>query len=157
MDEVSARKAELLLVKQEWEKKFGNFKVEMSELKQEKSDVRRLIDSDIAALKEKEDDIIQSIDEINSYYIDKPKIFEEYVSDIKTKRAIERDLEIIGEAVSRILKKDKDFVLKNAKRIIGARNRIIHGYDAVSDDLIWSLVINDSPNLQDEVRTILNE
>jgi len=37
-------------------------------------------------------DILQSIDEINSYYIDKPKLYEEYITDIKTKRAIERDL-----------------------------------------------------------------
>jgi len=102
-------------------------------------------------------DIILSIDEINSYYKDSPKIFEEYVSDIKTKRAIERDLEIIGEAVNRILRKDRDFELKNAKQIIGTRNRIIHGYDAVSDDLIWSIVINHIPKLENEIRTLLNE
>ena len=48
-------------------------------------------------------DILQSIKEINSYYDTKPRIFEEYVSDIKTKRAIERDLEIIGEALFSII------------------------------------------------------
>ena len=47
-------------------------------------------------------DILQSINEIDSYYDNKSRIFEEYVSDIKTKRAIERDLEIIGEAANRI-------------------------------------------------------
>ena len=47
-------------------------------------------------------DILQSINEIERYYEDKPRKFEEYVSDIKTKRAIERDLEIIGEVVNRI-------------------------------------------------------
>ncbi len=56
-------------------------------------------------------------------------MFEDYVNDTKTKRAIERDLEIIGEAVNRILKKDKTFKLKNSEKIIGTRNRIIHGYD----------------------------
>jgi len=74
-------------------------------------------------------DILQSINEIDSYYDNKPRIFEEYVSDIKTKRAIERDLEIIGEAANRILKRDKDFKLNNVEKIIGTRNRIIHGYD----------------------------
>ena len=71
-------------------------------------------------------DILQSINEIDSYYDNKPRIFEEYVSDIKTKRAIERDLEIIGEAVNRILKKDKNFKLDNVQKIVGTRNRIIH-------------------------------
>ena len=40
-------------------------------------------------------DIQQSINEVESYYKNKPKIFNEYTSDIKTKRAIERNLEII--------------------------------------------------------------
>jgi len=100
-------------------------------------------------------DILQSIDEISSYYISKPKIFEEYIADIKTKRAIERDLEIIGEAVNRILKKDASFSLKNAKKIISTRNRIAHGYDTVSDDLIWSIVINHIPKLEKEVKGLL--
>lgn len=81
-------------------------------------------------------DILQSIQEIESYYEDKQKIYEEYISDIKTKRAIERDLEIIGEAVYRIMKKNKHFKLENAEKIIGTRNRIIHGYDTISDDMI---------------------
>lgn len=102
-------------------------------------------------------DILQSIDEIDSYYDNKPRIFKEYISDIKTKRAIERNLEIIGEAVNRILKKDNKFKLSNAAKIIGTRNRIIHGYDNISDDLIWSIVINHLPKLKEEVVRLLNE
>ncbi|SHE41669.1 Uncharacterized conserved protein, contains HEPN domain [Psychroflexus salarius] len=102
-------------------------------------------------------DILQSINEIDSYYDNKPRIFEEYVSDIKTKRAIERDLEIIGEAANRIIKKDKDFKLNKVEKIIGTRNRIIHGYDKISDDLIWSIVINHLPKLKDEVTGLLDE
>jgi len=102
-------------------------------------------------------DILQSIEEIESFYENKPKIFEEYITDVKTKRAIERDLEIIGEAVYRILKKDKSFNLNNAERIIGTRNRIIHGYDSVSDHMIWSIVINHIPKLKSEVNQLLKE
>ncbi len=102
-------------------------------------------------------DILQSINEIDSYYDNKPMIFEEYISDTKTKRAIERDLEIIGEAANRIYKKDKDFKLNNVEKIIGTRNRIIHGYDKISDDLIWSTVINHLPKLKDEVTGLLDE
>lgn len=102
-------------------------------------------------------DILQSIKEVDSYYEYKPKIFTEYLTDIKTKRAIERNLEIIGEAVNRIRKKDKNFTLNNAEKIIGTRNRIIHGYDNISDDLIWSIVINHLPMLKDEVTELLNK
>jgi uncharacterized protein with HEPN domain len=102
-------------------------------------------------------DILQSINEIDSYYENKPRVFEEYRNDIKTKRAIERDLEIIGEAVNRILKKDNSFKINNAQQIIGTRNRIIHGYDTVSDDLIWSIVINHLPKLKTEISELLGE
>jgi uncharacterized protein with HEPN domain len=102
-------------------------------------------------------DILQSISEIESYYENRPKIFEDYISDIKTKRAIERDIEIIGEAVNRIHKRDKNFQLDNAEKIIGTRNRIIHGYDKISDDLIWSIVINHLPKLKAEVSYLLNK
>ena len=102
-------------------------------------------------------DILQSINEIESYYEDKPRVFEEYVRDTKTKRAIERNLEIIGEAVYRIRRKDSEFQLENAEKIIGTRNRIIHGYDKVSDDLIWSIVINHLPKLKEEINSLLSK
>lgn len=102
-------------------------------------------------------DILQSISEIEGYYEEKPKIFEEFIHDIKTKRAVERNIEIIGEAVSRIIKKDPLFKLESARNIIGTRNRIIHGYDKVSDDLIWSIVINHLTKLRLEVENLLGE
>ncbi len=87
-------------------------------------------------------DILQSIEEINSYYQDKPKKFEDYLSDKKTQRAVERNLEIIGEAVNRILNANPEFKIENAHRIVGARNRIIHGYASISNELIWSIIQN---------------
>ncbi len=101
-------------------------------------------------------DILQSIEEVDSYFEENQRIFEIYRNDIKTKRAIERDLEIIGEAVNRILKKDTTFNIVNAKQIIGTRNRIAHGYDTVSDDFIWSIVINHLPKLKEEITILLN-
>ena len=102
-------------------------------------------------------DIQQSISEIESYFIDRPKKFEDYSKDIKTKRAVERDIEIIGEAINRILKNDNDFEIENAQKIIGTRNRIAHGYDKISDDLIWSIVINHLPKLSSEINAMLEE
>ncbi len=100
-------------------------------------------------------DILQSIEEVESYFENNQRVFEIYRNDIKTKRAIERDIEIIGEAVNRILKKDSDFKIENAKQIIGTRNRIAHGYDNISDDFIWSIVINHLPKLKQEINKLL--
>jgi uncharacterized protein with HEPN domain len=83
------------------------------------------------------------------------KRFSDYLVDTKTKRAVERNIEIIGEAVDRILKKDKEFKLESAQKIIGTRNRIVHGYDKISDELIWSIVINNLPKLRKEVVNLL--
>ncbi len=102
-------------------------------------------------------DILQSIKEIESYFEDKPKKFDEYINDIKTKRAVERNIEIIGEAFNRIMKKDKNFQLENVQKIIGTRNRIAHGYDKISDDLIWSILINHLPKLEKEISSKLKE
>ena len=100
-------------------------------------------------------DILQAGTEIESYFKNKPFNFNDYISDIKTKRAVERGLEIIGEAANRIYKKDKNFKLENVSKIIGTRNRIIHGYDRVSDDLIWSILVNHLPKLLNEVSELL--
>jgi uncharacterized protein with HEPN domain len=100
-------------------------------------------------------DVLQSISEIESYFIDRPKKFDVYIRDIRTKRAVERNIEIIGEAINRILKKDKTFEIENVQKIIGTRNRIIHGYDKISDDLIWSIVINHLPKLKEEISLLL--
>ena len=70
---------------------------------------------------------------------------------------IESNIEIIGESVNWILKKDKDFKIENSQRIIGARNRIAHGYDKITDDLIWSIVINHLPKLKSEIQIMLEK
>lgn len=102
-------------------------------------------------------DILQSINEIDGYFESIPKTFEIYSNDIKTKRAIERNIEIIGEAVNRIIKKDNEFGLENTREIVGTRNRIIHGYDVISDALIWSIVINQLPKLKNEISILFEE
>ncbi|MCD4789896.1 MAG: DUF86 domain-containing protein [Bacteroidales bacterium] len=102
-------------------------------------------------------DIISAITEIDSFFEEGKKIFKNYSSDLKTKRAVERNLEIIGEAVKRILDKDDNISLTNARKIIDTRNRIIHGYDTISDDVIWGIVINHLPKLKTEVEKLMNE
>ncbi len=102
-------------------------------------------------------DILSSINEIESYFIETPKIFEIYQNDLRTKRAVERNIEIIGEAMSRIRKENSEIEISNSRKIVDVRNRIIHGYDSVSDDVIWGIVIKNLPVLQKEVEILLNE
>ncbi|MEH6406277.1 MAG: HepT-like ribonuclease domain-containing protein [Leeuwenhoekiella sp.] len=100
------------------------------------------------------EDINQAIDEIVSF-LPENRSYEEFLNDLKGKRAIERNLEIIGEAVSRILKRKPDIQINNARKIVDTRNRISHGYDTVSDDIIWSIVVQDLDKLKDEISQLL--
>ena len=102
-------------------------------------------------------DILCSINEIESYYVEVPKTFELYQNDLRTKRVVERNIEIIGEAMNRILKIETEIKISYSRKIVDVRNRIIHGYDSVSDDVIWGIVIRNLPVLQKEVEELLNE
>jgi uncharacterized protein with HEPN domain len=96
-------------------------------------------------------DIMNAIEEIEEFLPQGERLFEVYKNDLKTKRAVERNLEIIGEATNRILTRDPGFEISNSKKVISLRNRIIHGYDVISDELIWGIVINDLPKLKSEL------
>ncbi|WP_213195650.1 HepT-like ribonuclease domain-containing protein [Cloacibacterium caeni] len=102
-------------------------------------------------------DILNSILEIESFVDFEETNFQDYSSDVKTKRAVERNLEIIGEAVNRISKKDENLEITDKRKIISVRNRIIHGYDQISDELIWSIITQYLPVLEKEVKQYLNE
>lgn len=101
-------------------------------------------------------DIKQAITEINLFLPNK-KDFYAFQRDLKTKRAIERNIEIIGEAVNRIIKANPEFPITNARKIIDTRNRIIHGYDSVSEDIIWAIVVRELGNLETEVDELLKK
>ena len=102
-------------------------------------------------------DIQGAIIEIEYYFSTLPKDFDQYKSNILLKRAIERDLEIIGEAVNRILKKDPAYPIDHARKIIGLRNQIIHAYDNISDEIVWAIVIKHIPLLKTEVDNLLSD
>ena len=99
-------------------------------------------------------DILNSINEINEYIADN-RTYEYYCNNRILQRAIERNLEIIGEAMNRILKIDKNIPIQNAKEIIDTRNKISHGYDQVNHTIIWGIVIKHLPVLKSEVEKLL--
>lgn len=82
-------------------------------------------------------------------------MFQEFQNDILRQRAVERNIEIMGEAINRILKANPEFQLTNAKAIINTRNRVIHGYDSVTTEFLWSLIMKHIPALKNDVENIL--
>lgn len=104
-------------------------------------------------------DIKLCIDEIDSFFKEEEKDFFKYQKNVMLKRAVERNLEIIGEAVNRIITRNNSFTKKisNAKAIIGLRNQVIHAYDNISDENIWSILTNHLPKLSLELNALIAE
>ena len=104
-------------------------------------------------------DIKMAIDEIEDFFKNEEKDFFKYRNNLMLKRAVERNLEIIGEATNRIITRDNSFNEKitNAKAIISLRNQVIHAYDNISDENIWSVLTNHLPKLKTEVENLIKE
>ena len=80
--------------------------------------------------------------------------FTSFKSDILLQRAVERDLEIIGEAIRKIIEIDSSIQITSAKNIIGLRNIISHAYDSVEPEMIWGIIQNNIPVLAQEINKI---
>jgi uncharacterized protein with HEPN domain len=80
-------------------------------------------------------DILTAIDNIDSY-IGKNKKFQNYENSPMLQDAVERNLEIIGEAMNNLLMLDSSIKITNSRRIVDARNKIIHGYDEIENSQI---------------------
>ena len=102
------------------------------------------------------EDIRLAIEEIESFLQQRPKQFKVFVDDHMFRSAIERQLGIIGEAVSKILQLNSDIEISHARKIRNTRNYIIHAYDTLDLPTLWSIVINDLPKLKEEVKTLLD-
>jgi uncharacterized protein with HEPN domain len=101
-------------------------------------------------------DIIDAIDAID-HHLQGRRVFAEYLDDRTRRRAVERELEIIGEAVSKLLKSDPEFPLSFARQIVDMRNRVIHAYDTVDNILVWKTIMKDVPVLRAEAKALLDK
>ena len=99
-------------------------------------------------------DIKVSIDSINEYLGEK-KDFNAYMNNKQLRRAVERELEIIGEAANNILILDPDIKIENARKIVDLRNWVIHGYDKVDDIIIWGIITKHIPILKEQIELLL--
>ncbi|WP_442795933.1 HepT-like ribonuclease domain-containing protein [Pelobium manganitolerans] len=103
-------------------------------------------------------DVKIAIDEIDAFFVDQDYNFLNYQRNIMLKRAVERNLEVIGEAINRIVKYEPVYKEKiaNYRSIISLRNQVIHAYDNISDENIWSILIKHLPMLKTEVQQLLD-
>ncbi len=99
-------------------------------------------------------DINESIDSIEKYLGGK-RDFKVYMADKMLRRAVEREFEIIGEAMGRIEKLDSSLEISSKKQIISMRNRVIHGYDKIDNEIIWGTIVRHLPTLKREIENLL--
>ncbi|MFD0748960.1 DUF86 domain-containing protein [Mucilaginibacter calamicampi] len=99
-------------------------------------------------------DVLTSIENIEQF-VGTNNDFESFSGNLMLQHAVERNLEIIGEAVNNILKLYPDIQITDARRIVDTRNKIIHSYDNVHPEQIWNIIINHLSALKRDTQTLL--
>ena len=99
-------------------------------------------------------DIQEAISSIEEY-LGAARDFTVYKSSKMLRRAVERELEIIGEAMNRISKLDATIKISAKHQIISMRNRVIHGYDKIDDEIVWGTIVRHLPRLKTEIEELL--
>ena len=100
-------------------------------------------------------DVLIASDEIMDFTADIK--FEDYTKNKLVQKAVEREFEIIGEALNKILKVDSAIVITDSRKIVNLRNYIIHAYDNVVNEILWGIIIKHLPKLEEEVKVLLIE
>ena len=100
-------------------------------------------------------DIQECITNIDNY-IGAGKIFAEYDNNPMMQDAVERNIATIGEAMKKALDIDGTLPISYARRIVGTRNRLIHGYDNIDNVEIWNIIVNNLPVLKNEIAELLS-
>ena len=102
-------------------------------------------------------DMLQAARSIKSFVAG--KTLEDYQRHELLRSGVERQFLIIGEALSHATRLFPDFEeqISDASRIIAFRNRLVHGYASVADDVVWAIVQDELPRLESEVEALLQE
>jgi len=100
------------------------------------------------------DDAIMACKNIKKFIADIDR--DEFINDIKTQAAVERQFEILGESFNRIKNIDQKLLDKidSWREIIGFRNIIAHGYDVIEYELVWETIKDDIPILLRQLKDI---
>jgi len=87
------------------------------------------------------------------------KALADYQGDRLLRQGIERNFEIIGEALNRLTRVDADTAARigHASVIVVFRNVLAHGYDIIDDERVWQTIVEDVPALRRQVDALLRE
>lgn len=102
-------------------------------------------------------DISMSVSRVESALERFGRNYETFEADIVFRMFVERNIEVMGEAMGRILKIHPDIKITAARKIVDTRNFVIHAYDSLKPDILWAIVINHLPLLKQEVTQLLGE
>ena len=100
-------------------------------------------------------DVLTCVENIEQF-VGNTSDFEGFFNNLMLQHAVERNLEIIGEAVNNLLKLYPDIKITDARRIVDTRNKIIHSYDNLHPEQIWNIIVNHLPALKHDVKTLLH-
>ena len=100
-------------------------------------------------------DALSAADRIARFVADRG--FEDYAEDELLRSAVERQFEIIGEALSQLRRADPETAssIPELPRVIAFRNILVHGYAIVDDRLVWGVVEGSLPSLRSLLRGLL--
>lgn len=85
------------------------------------------------------------------------KSFADYESDAMLRSAVERQLEIVGEALAQLARIDPETVsqMSEYRRIIAFRNILIHGYANIDNRIVWNVLELKLPIIHREAESAL--
>lgn len=95
------------------------------------------------------EDILQAISEIEMAEEHFGRQYEVFENDVIFRKFVERNIEIIGEAMNRILKIDPRIDISSARKIVDTRNYVIHAYDSLKPDILWAITCDKNIDLSD--------
>lgn len=100
-------------------------------------------------------DILEAVRSID-LHLQYKRDYSLYLNNKTVRRSVEREMEIIGEAMNNLLKLQPEIKISSSQKIVDLRNLIIHAYDTVNNEMIWAVIIRHLPILQQEVEVLLN-
>ena len=100
-------------------------------------------------------DVQEAIELLQSFMTGKD--FSSYAGDMLLRAAVERELMIIGEATVQLARLDQSIAeeIRDFRRIISFRNRLVHLYDNLDVEIVWDVLIKDLPHLQQDINRLL--
>lgn len=102
-------------------------------------------------------DMLQAISEIEMAEERFGRQYEIFENDVIFRKFVERNIEILGEAMNRILKINSEIEITSARKIVDTRNYVIHAYDSLKPDILWAIVINHIPRLKADIQRLIEE